>query len=334
MGTVRIPFVVEVNYAGWRLDRYLQEKLGRISRTRVQALIRERLLHDAPRPLKPSSRVTPGLRLWLLKEERPEPEGLPEHLPVLYDDGVLLALDKPAGLPVHPSARYYAHTVTSILGAGLSPGERRPDPAHRLDRETSGVLVCGRGREATRTLKAAFATPGTVQKTYLALCEGWPESPRLTIDAPLALTGAHAVRIRMSVVAPGHPSARPARTEVHLLGRYRDAAGARLCLLRCTPRTGRQHQIRAHLAHAGLPIVGDKIYGPDERLFLRALEDALTSEDLRRLRLPRHALHAAALTLPHPRSAERLTLRAPLPEDLRDLLARLEPVPRVDARER
>ncbi|MDF1565609.1 MAG: RluA family pseudouridine synthase [Deltaproteobacteria bacterium] len=326
---VRIPFEVEVNYAGWRLDRYLQEKLGRASRSRVQQLIRERLVHEEPRALKASTRVWPGLRFWLLKEEVPEPEGLPEHLGILFDDGAVLAVDKPAGLPVHPTARYFEHTLTSILGREHRDAEGlRPDPAHRLDRETSGVLLCGRRPEVTRRLKALFADHGEVEKRYLALCEGWPEEERFTVDAPLALIGEHAVRIRMSVVPPGHPGGAEARTRFTLRERYRDDAGRPLALLECALETGRQHQIRAHLHHRGLPLVGDKIYGADEQRFLRFLDDALSEEDLAALRLPRHALHAASIALPHPVSGERLEVEAPLPGDLAALISGLRAEPR------
>jgi 23S rRNA pseudouridine1911/1915/1917 synthase len=305
---VRVAFTVEPNYAGWRLDRYLQEKIPRLSRERIQYLVEYRLESADGRRLKPATRVVPGLAFSLLKNAEPEPEA-PLDFGVVHDDGALLVVDKPAGLPVHPTARYSAHTFTSA--ARLRYPERKVDPAHRLDRETSGLLACGTAPEWTKKLKRAFAD-GAVRKTYLALAFGEPREARFTVDAPLAITGASAVRVRMHVAAEGLPSV----TDFEVLERRREPDGAQVSLLACSPRTGRQHQIRAHLHHAGLPLVGDKIYGPDENIFDRFTRRAMTEEDLAALRLPRQALHAWRLELPHPRTGERTALEAPLPPDL------------------
>jgi 23S rRNA pseudouridine1911/1915/1917 synthase len=310
---VRVRFVVEPNYAGWRLDRYLQEKIRRLSRERVQRLIEEKLETPDGRRLKPSTRVTPGLAFALLKDAEPEPE-TPMQFEVVHDDGALLVVDKPAGLPVHPSARYSAHTFTSL--AKLRYPERKVDPAHRLDRETSGLLACGSAPEWTSRMKRDFAH-GRVAKTYLALALGAPATQAFTVDAPLRLTGASVVRVRMHVDPAGLPSV----TDFEVLGRRRAPDGAPVTLLACRPRTGRQHQIRAHLHHAGLPMVGDKIYGSDENIFDRFTRHALTDEDLAGLRLPRHALHAFRLELPHPRTREPVRLELPLAPDLAELWA-------------
>ncbi len=307
---VRVCFTVEPNYAGWRLDRYLQEKIRRLSRERVQHLILHRLECDDGRRLKPATRIAAGLSFSLLRDAEPEPEA-PLEFAVVHDDGVLLVVDKPAGLPVHPTARYRANTFTSVARIRF-PG-RKVDPAHRIDRETSGLLACGADPEWTKRLKRAFAA-GRVAKTYFALALGSPADDRFTVDAPLALTGASAVRVRMHVEASGLPSL----TEFEVLERRTAQDGAPVALIACRPRTGRQHQIRAHLHHAGLPLVGDKIYGPDERIFDRFTRHEMTDEDRAQLRLPRHALHAARLELPHPRSGELVLLEAPLPPDLAD----------------
>jgi 23S rRNA pseudouridine1911/1915/1917 synthase len=306
---VRVPFIVEPNYAGWRLDRYLQEKIPRLSRERVQHLIEHRLECEGRR-LKPSTRVVPGLAFALLKDAEPEPE-VPLEFGVVHDDGALLVVDKPAGLPVHPTARYSANTFTSA--ARLRFPERKVDPAHRLDRETSGLLACGSAPEWTKRLKRAFAD-GAVSKTYLGLAAGRPAEDRFTVDAPLAITLASTVRVRMHVWEG--EGGLPSVTEFEVLERRVAEDGAPVTLLACRPRTGRQHQIRAHLHHAGLPLVGDKIYGPDEAIFDRFTKHAMTDEDRVRLRLPRQALHAWRLELPHPRTGERLALEAPLPPDL------------------
>ncbi len=306
---VRIRFTVEANYQGWRLDRYLQEKIRRLSRERVQYLIAHRLATDDGRTLKPATRVSPGLSFVLLRDAEPEPEA-PLDFRVVHDDGALVVVDKPAGLPVHPTARYAAHTFTAA--AKVRFPDRKVDPAHRLDRETSGLLACGGAPEWTRRMKRDFAS-GRVAKTYLALAVGRPREDRFEVDAPLALTGASAVRVRMHVDAGGLPSV----TAFEVLERRSTPDGMPVALLACRPRTGRQHQIRAHLLHAGLPMLGDKIYGPDETIFDRFTRREMTDDDRARLRLPRQALHAWRLALPHPRSGEEVRLEAPLAEDLR-----------------
>jgi 23S rRNA pseudouridine1911/1915/1917 synthase len=315
---VQIPFTVEPNYAGWRLDRYLQQKVRRASRAQVQRFIREALVPlDGGRALKPSTRVTAGLRFALLREELDEAPAPP--IPVVYEDARLLVVDKPAGIAVHPTARDLRRTVTFALREN---GFGKCDPAHRLDRDTSGLLACGRDRDAARALKLAFAER-RVRKEYLAVVEGWPTEERFTVDAPLLLGGGK-VGVKMRV----DPAGAAAETEVEVLSRCTLADGARIALVQARPLTGRQHQIRAHLAHAGHALVGDKLYGPDEEYFLALAEGrALPDGAAMRLRLPRHALHAERLVLAHPQTGAPLDLRAPLPQDLRAFLvaARVAP---------
>jgi len=160
-------------------------------------------------------------------------------------------------------------------------------------------------------LKRDFAR-ARVHKTYLAIALGAPGEDRFTVEVPLRLTGASVVRVRMHADPDGLASV----TEFEVLGRRRAADGAAVALLACRPRTGRQHQIRAHLHAAGLHLVGDKIYGPDETIFDRFTRGALTTDDHQVLRLPRHALHAWRLELPHPTTRAPLQLEAPLPADL------------------
>jgi len=309
MPLVRVPFTVEANYAGWRLDRYLKEKIRRLSRERIKRLIETRLEHEGRTPLKPATRVVPGMRFALLREAEPEPEA-PLDFRVVHDDGEVVAVDKPPGLPVHPTARYLAHTFTALAKERF-PG-RKVDPAHRLDRETSGLLLCGGAPEWTRALKASFAR-GRVEKTYLALAHGAPREDRFSVEAPLRLTGSSGVRVRMHVREDGLP----ARTDFEVLERRRAPDGEPVALLACRPQTGRQHQIRAHLHHAGLPLLGDKIYGRDEMIFDRFARGALTDEDRAALRLPRQALHAFRLSFPHPRGRDRIALEAPIAPDLK-----------------
>jgi 23S rRNA pseudouridine1911/1915/1917 synthase len=305
---VRAHFTVERNYAGWRLDRYLMEKIRRLTPEKAAFLVANRLDAADGRRLEPDSAVEPGLAFSLWREAEPEPDA-PLTFGVVHDDGELLVVDKPSGLPIHPTARYFEHTFTAVARARFP--ERKVDPAHRLDRETSGLLACGSAPEWTSRLKKAFAD-GRVGKVYLALALGRPAGDAFEVDAPLALTLQSEVRVRMHV----HPEGAPSRTGFEVLGRRVAADGAAVALLACRPRTGRQHQIRAHLHHAGLPLVGDKIYGGDELIFDRFTRRALTEADRAALRLERQALHAWRLELPHPRTGEQLSLTAPLAADL------------------
>lgn len=306
-----VRFVVEQNYRGWRLDRYLCAKIRRLSRNKAQRIIRENELSD--RPLKPSTSVVPGMVLTLTRRREPEPE-TPKVLPVVWRDEEVLAVDKPAGLPMHPTARYVTGTLVTLARALALPGQK-PDPAHRLDRETSGLVLCGTNPLATRSLKLAFAR-GRVHKAYLAITEGAPQEDEFEVDLPLSV-GGETVRIRAVV---DRVAGKPAKTRCRVLERLL-IDGEKFALVRCEPLTGRQHQIRLHLSSVGFPIVGDKIYGRDESIFVRFTEHALTDADRAALRLDRHALHAAEVRFPHPRDGHEVRLEAPLPSDMADFLA-------------
>ena len=238
----------------------------------------------------------------------------PETFTVLFCDEHVLVIDKPAGLPVHPSSRYLHGTVVGRLrqryGAGFAA------PVHRLDRETSGVLVCARTRGAARQLSQAFER-GAIQKEYVAICEGAPTAAqaRLCVEAPIAVGGAQ-VRIGVRIDAA---LGKPARTDLLLERTFRRDA-ADFCLWRAWPRTGRRHQVRVHLRAAGFPLVGDKIYGPDEGYYERFCASRLEAADWARLRLPRQALHAAAIFLSHPANGRPMRFCAPWPADLQTFL--------------
>jgi 23S rRNA pseudouridine1911/1915/1917 synthase len=323
-----IHYEVEPNYAGWTLAAYVAEKLKRpLPPDRLDRLLRGRsLVHTEPE-LLPHTKIWPGLR-FSLRKRSPGDSGEPPQVPVVYEDEALLVVDKPAGLAVHPTARYHMTTLTWALEQRHrnARGEK-PDPAHRLDRETSGLLACGRSPFHTRRLKAAFAGR-QVQKAYLALVQGSPPEDRFDIDLPLVVGGGR-VKVKVRVDAAGAPSL----TSCEVVRRYEGAT-----LLRCVPRTGRQHQIRAHLHAAGFPLIGDKLYGPSEEIFLRLAEsggspsppgmfdELITAEECRQLRLWRQALHASELSLPHPVSGEPMRFESPLPPDIAALLETFRPI--------
>jgi 23S rRNA pseudouridine1911/1915/1917 synthase len=307
---VERDFVVEPELDGLRLDQFLKHKIPRLSRTRIQAIIRESVSFADGRPARPNRRVAAGDRLVLRREAQPEPP-CPRRFDVLHRDDEVMVIDKPAGLPVHISARYYFNTLTRVVSERF-PGEGW-QICHRLDRETSGVMVLARGRAAAAALKGAFERKQT-RKRYLAVVHGRP-AERFAIDLPLGLTADPNALISIRMVV--RDDAAPARTEVRTI-----STTGSLSLLECRPITGRQHQIRAHLAAVGHPIVGDKLYGHGDEVFAAACDDRLDPETRAALILPRHALHAASIEIPHPSSGEMLSVESPLPADMAALVNR------------
>ncbi len=284
---------------GDRLDRLVADCLPDLSRTRIQALIKEGRVTVNGAPSKPAYRVEEGERIAVYLPP-PEPSAfLPEAIPldVLYEDADLIALNKPAGMVVHPA---HGHTSGTLVNAALYRwpelrqvgDEYRAGIVHRLDKDTSGVIVIARTPAAHRALAEQFAGR-SVSKRYLALVEGHPDSPTGRIEAPIGRDPRQ--RKQMAVVRGG----REAISEFRLLASYADYA-----LLEVVIFTGRTHQIRVHLAFIGHPVVGDTVYGHRRQ----------------RLRLDRHFLHAAELTLHSPTTGEPLTFAAPLPEELARVL--------------
>ncbi len=295
---------------GQRLDLFVQAQLRRTSRTRAQRIVTESAFDATGRRKKPSDRVREGDQVFLWREPFERDEEQPP-LPILYEDPHLLVVDKPPLVAVHPTARYHKHTVILRLRA------ERPNEfltlVHRLDRETSGILMIARTPEADRAFKRMLEdrTRGIggepIAKTYLAIVQGVP--PDGLIDLPLELDVESPLRVKMRVAAPG--TGAPARTGVSRI----ETRGA-YSLVRLALHTGRQHQIRIHLAAVGCPVVGDKLYGVDERLLARAADGLLTPEDIESLELPRHALHAHRYALTHAVTGAALSFESRLPDDL------------------
>jgi 23S rRNA pseudouridine1911/1915/1917 synthase len=302
--------VVPPELARLRLDHFVKDQIPRLSRTRIQQVIATQLRRaDGYRP-KPATIVQPGEHYVIRRPARPEPP-CPRTFTVLHEDRRVLVVDKPALLPVHASAKFYFNTLARVL-AERYPDEPELQIVHRLDRETSGCLVVARDREAAVMLKQAWARGDrSVTKQYLAVVVGQPPwDARATLDSPLRLAEpGDPTRLPHVRMLPD-PRGLPATTHVQV-----EARGAHHALVRCTLITGRQHQIRAHLAHAGFPIVGDKLYGHGDDAFIEFCDRGLTPELARRFVLPRHALHAARVTFPHPEGGT-VTAEAPLPADL------------------
>jgi 23S rRNA pseudouridine1911/1915/1917 synthase len=306
------PLVITVirERAGVRLDKFLTLELPRLSRTRAARIAAEFAFTTAGRRLTPGRVMRPGDTVVLFRPAWEEPEA-PTDVAILYEDPALVALDKPAGLNVHPTARVHRHTVTAIL-ARRYPGERVA-LCHRLDKETSGVLLAARDAAAERTLKQAFAGRD-IQKVYRAVVHGEVRDAAFAVDAPMALAGGE-VSVLMEV-RPERDGGQPARTRVRVVRALKG-----FTLVEAEPETGRQHQIRVHLAHAGHPIVGDKLYAHGTAPFLQALRDGITPELLATLLLERHALHAHRITFEHPTTRTPLTVESPFPSDLATFVA-------------
>ena len=302
----RIELTVRPAEAGLRLDRFVAARMRGLSRSRAAELLRTRLLG----PAKPGRRVRAG-ETYVFDypaREKTEPDF---PLSIVYEDEHLIVVDKPAGQLVHPTRVSVRNTLIDILRALAGPDPAgRPTLVHRLDRETSGLLLVARGRETARRL-GLMLHRREIGKLYLAVAEGRPDPPEGLIDRPIGPDPDSSVAVRRKV----RPDGDPARTSYRVL-----ASGGGLSLLELRPETGRLHQIRVHLASIGHPLVGDKIYGPDEALYLDFVKRGWSAEHERRLGLRRHALHAAELFFTHPATGGKLRLRAPLPADLESLL--------------
>lgn len=256
-----------------------------------------------------------GDQLVYLLPELVEPPVVLDYR-VVHEDDDLLVIDKPAPLPCHPGGRYFRHTLWALLKE--RQGLAEPAFVHRLDRETSGLVVVARHKAAARHLADQFAAR-QVEKEYLVIVEGECPLSEFSGVGWLAPDAASAVRKKMRVYPDS--AAAPAGAKTCITDFTRLSGNHGLTLLAARPHTGRGHQIRATLLGLGWPVAGDKLYGVDENFFLRFKADQLTADDRARLRLPRQALHAARLKIIQPLSGKALEFAAPLPPDLAALLA-------------
>jgi 23S rRNA pseudouridine1911/1915/1917 synthase len=312
--------VIAGSEAGERIDRVLAARIADLSRSRLKALILDGEVAIGSRTIRdPGYRVNAGetIVVDLPPAETAEPAGEAIPLNVVYEDGDIVVIDKPSGLVVHPAAGHRSGTLVNALiahcGASLSGigGVKRPGIVHRLDKDTTGLMVVAKNDRAHQRLAEQFADhgrAGPLTRSYLAFVWGAPDRPKGSIDAPIN-RHPHA-RDKMAVRAGG----REAITHWQVLERY--PAGGRKAvasLIACRLETGRTHQIRVHLAHIGHPLLGDPTYGPGFKtkaaLLPQAARKALSA-------LGRQALHANLLGFEHPVSGEPMEFRSELPADL------------------
>jgi 23S rRNA pseudouridine1911/1915/1917 synthase len=293
---------IRAQESGPRLDKFLAQALPNLSRSFIQKLIAAGEVSVNGELPKASYSVQAGDDIIV---RVPPPQALevqaePIPLEVVYEDADIVVVDKPAGMVVHPAHGHHSGTlVNALLGhctdlSGIG-GTLRPGIVHRLDKDTSGLLIVAKNDQAHRHLQRQFRTRH-VSKTYLALVEGQPSAPSGVIDAPIGRDPKE--RKRMAVV----PEGREARTEYRVLEHF-----AQHTLVEACPVTGRTHQIRIHFASIGHPIVGDRVYGYRKQ----------------RLPLKRHFLHAAHIAFDLPSSEEHMEFHSKLPQDLESLLEKL-----------
>lgn len=334
-GAARKALTAGPDAAGQRLDQFLAAVLAPdLSRSRVQALIRDgRVTVGADAIREPKHRLSGGeeIAIDLPEPEPAEPEAEDIPLSILHEDSDLIVIDKPAGLVVHPGAGNPAGTLVNALlhhcGDTLSGigGVRRPGIVHRLDKDTSGVMVVAKNDAAHRSLSEAFADhgrDGELERAYLAFVWGEPDPATGRIDAPLGRAGAD--RTLRAVVPAGRADARHAVTRYKVLERFGPGRPAMVSLVECRLETGRTHQIRVHMGHIGHPLLADPAYG---RAFATKVNRLPPRAAGMVKALGRQALHAALLAFRHPSSGATMRFDTPLPGDLlelRDALSRWE----------
>jgi 23S rRNA pseudouridine1911/1915/1917 synthase len=286
--------------AGERLDVFVARLLPELTRSRVRRLVDDGLVAVPGQRAKASLRLEPGQRVSVEVPPAVALDAQPEAIPldVIFEDEDLLAVNKPAGMTVHPAPGHPSSTLVNAILAhcrdlsGIG-GVLRPGIVHRLDRGTSGVILVAKN-DAAHLALAKQLKDRTVEKTYVALVEGTPKPAEGVIDAPIARDPRR--RQRMAVVAGGRASV----TAYRVVERFKGTS-----LVEARPKTGRTHQIRVHLAAIGHPIVGDRVYGKPSPI------------------VGRQFLHARSIVFTHPRTGERMELEAPLAPDLADALRRL-----------
>jgi 23S rRNA pseudouridine1911/1915/1917 synthase len=319
-------FVVDEASVGKRLDSFLCDQFPELSRASLQRTIDAGQVTVDGRFRKASFRLVAGGRIEVGELNIPRPGPQPEEiaLQILHEDADLIVVNKPAGMVVHPAKGHWAGTLASALAhhfgrLSTHGGEARPGIVHRLDRDTTGVIVVAKHDRAHEYLAEQFKKR-TIEKEYLAIVAAVPDRDADVIDRPI---GVHPTNREKMAIRPNDPASRDAVTVYHVAQRF-----ARFAVVKAQPKTGRTHQIRVHLASTGYPVLCDRVYGgravvtrgelwPPNRLA------DLSAEQAGQIVLDRQALHAQRLAFDHPTTSRRMEFTAPLPEDIERALAAL-----------
>ncbi|HPG88616.1 MAG TPA: RluA family pseudouridine synthase [Hyphomicrobium sp.] len=325
-----MTFEVAESEASDRLDRWLAAQIPELSRGRIQALIKDgHVTRDGRTIVEPNTRVKPAEVYGVALPDAAPSDVAGEEMPlnVVFEDQSVIVIDKPAGLVVHPAAGHASGTLVNALiahcGDSLSGigGVKRPGIVHRLDKDTSGLLVVAKTDAAHQSLSEQFRShgeDGRLHRAYLALVWGVPVRPKGVIDAALARSTANRTKIAVS----RHETARHAVTHYEVLETFTGVKPAStVSLLRLILETGRTHQIRVHLAHIGHPVLGDPVYGTGFKTRESSLND-MARPLVERLR--RQALHAEELGFEHPKSAKPKLFKSPLPVDMAKIIDALQ----------
>ena len=308
-GIQTIDVRLEPAFAGWRLDRALAAAVPTLSRERLKSLIRSGAVEASGKAVRdPAAKVSGGEALRVAVPEPSPAHNEAQDIPltIVFEDEHLLIVDKPAGLVVHPAAGNFDGTLVNALlhhcagelsGIG---GVARPGIVHRIDKDTSGLLVVAKTDVAHEGLAKQFAAH-SIERRYLAIINGVPKAPQGTVDAPLARSSIN--RKKIAVVADGR--GKRAITHWKRLQVLKDAA-----LVECRLETGRTHQVRVHMASLGHPLLGDPVYGRSGKAHGKLLNE---------LQFHRQALHAAELGFTHPVTKIRLSFSSPMPPDMQEL---------------
>jgi 23S rRNA pseudouridine1911/1915/1917 synthase len=316
----RLEIRIDSADAGIRLDRALQRRLPEQSRTRLKQLILDgRVTGDGRLLRDPAARAPPGVSIvvTLPAPDEPGPAAQPIPLAIRFEDADLIVIDKPAGLVVHPAPGNPAGTLVNALLAHCGPslagigGVRRPGIVHRLDKDTSGLIVAAKTESAHRALSQDFAAR-RIERAYAGVVWGVPAPPAGEIAGNIGRSPVN--RKKMAVVAASR--GKPAITRYRVERRFNDHAA----LIECRLLTGRTHQIRVHLAHIGHPLIGDPVYGGRAGRGVARTGNIGAEIAI----FPRQALHARLLGFTHPTSREPLRFESRLPADMAALLANLE----------
>ncbi len=314
----QVELVVSSDHGGVRLDVFLAQQLPVYSRVKLRRAITAGGVTVDGERAKPAYKLCEGqrvsIRLPELPDEGPQPEDIP--LDILYEDEVLAAINKPPGMVVHPAKGHWSGTLVAGLAfhfqsLSTAGGPTRPGIVHRLDRDTSGVIVVAKADAAHMALAEQFEAR-SVEKEYFSIVTPAPDRDRDLIEQPI---GIHPYQREKMAIRPGHHTSRTAKTFYEVVERFDGFAA-----LKILPHTGRTHQIRLHLAHVGCPVLCDRLYGGRSEITRGEIRRAVGDSDVL---IDRQALHARRLKVKHPDTNQPIEFSAPLPSDIQGVLAEL-----------